>query len=128
MDAATSFPFPVPQILTRHRQPVAAIIDARTLSDLPGDVDRVDLQAVLEEGGSVTLTFDPGQSGARDDNGDVTDEPTDPAFVASARSRDGTEIGSGAGSTLAEAMIRVYRRPPPPGPGGSGTHSDEPPF
>jgi hypothetical protein len=29
----------------------------------------------------------------------VTDEPIDPALVASARSRDGTEIGYGAGST-----------------------------
>ncbi len=110
MDAATSFLSPVLQVLARHRQPAAAIIDARMLSDLPGDADRIDLQALLEEGGSLTLTYDPGQSGACDDRGDVTDEPVDPAFVATALGWDGAVIGSGSGITIAEALLRIYRR------------------
>lgn len=130
MDAATSFP-PVPQILARHRQPVAAVIDARMISDLPGDgeAERIDVQRLLEEGGSVTLTFDPGENGRCDEGGYVVTEPRDPAFEATARSWDGTTIGSGAGGTIAEAMIRVYRCPAPvPGPAGTGPYSDEPPF
>jgi len=127
VDAATSFLSPVLQVLARHRQPAAAIIDARMLSDLPGDADRIDLQALLEEGGSLTLTYDPGQSGACDDRGDVTDEPVDPAFVATALGWDGAVIGSGSGITIAEALLRIYRRPPFPDPGVSGVYSDEPP-
>ena len=129
IDAATSFRLsPAPQVLARHRQPVAAVVDARSLSDLPGEADRVDLQALLEEGGSITLTYDPGQSGRCDEQGDVTDEPVDrPAFVATAPS-PGTVPGQapGSGDTIAEAMLRVYRRPPDPGDGGA--YSDEPPF
>ena len=94
VDATTSFLSPMPQVLARHRQPVAAVIDARTLSDLPGEVDRMDLQALLEEGGSITLTYDPGQSGRCDELGDVIDEPIDPAFVATALGWDGAVIGS----------------------------------
>jgi hypothetical protein len=129
VDAATSFLSPVPQILARHRQPVAAVIDARTLSDLPGEMDRINLQALLEEGGSITLTYEPGQSGRCDEQGDVTDEPIDPAFVATALGWDGTVIGSGSGTNLAEAMIRVYRRRAPfPDLGDTGVYNDEPPF
>lgn len=124
VDAATSFP-PVPQVLARHRQPAAAVVDARTLSGLPGETDRVDLQALLEEGGSITLTYDPGQSGRCNEQGDVTDEPIDPAFVATALAWDGAEIGSGSGNSIAEAMIRVYRRPAPfPDLGDSSPCSD----
>jgi hypothetical protein len=130
IDAATSFRLsPVPQVLARHRQPVAAVVDARSLSDLPGEAGRVDLQALLEEGGSITLTYEPGQSGRCDEQGDVIDEPIDPAFVATALAWDGAEVGSGAGDTIAEAMLRVYRRPPRfLDPGDGGAYSDEPPF
>jgi hypothetical protein len=128
VDGATSFLSPVPQVLARHRQPVAAIIDARTLSDLPGEADRIDLQAFLEEGGSITLTYDPGQSGRCDEMGDVIDEPVDPAFVAAALRRDGAVIGSGSGTSIAEALLRVYRRAPFPELGDTDVYSDEPPF
>jgi hypothetical protein len=114
VDAATSFLSPVPQILVRHRQPAAAVIDARTLSDQPGEADRVDLQALLEEGGSITLAYDPGQSGRCDELGDVIDEPIDPAFMATALGRGGALIGSGSGTSIAEAMLRVYRQAPFP--------------
>ena len=106
-----------------------AVIDARTLSGLPGEADRIDLQSLLEEGGSVTLTYDPGQSGRCDEQGDMVDEPIDPAFVATALGWGGAVIGSGSGTTIAEAMLRVYRRQAPlPDLGDSGTYSDEPPF
>jgi prevent-host-death family protein len=130
VDAATSFP-PVPQILARHRQPVAAVIDARMISDLPGDgeAERIDLQQVLEQGGSITLTFDPGETGRCDEEGFVTDEPRAPAFEATARTWDGITIGSGSGGTVAEAMIRVYRyTAPDPSWDRAGPCRDEPPF
>jgi hypothetical protein len=129
VDAATSFLSPVPQILARHRYPVAAVIDARTLSDLPGEVDRIDLQALLEEGGSITLTYDPGQSGRCDELAGVIDEPIDRAFVATALGWDGAVIGSGSGTTIAEAILRAYRRRAPfPDLGDTGVYSGEPPF
>ena len=126
--AATRFPSPVPQILARHRQPTAAVIAARALDGLPGDAERIDLHAFLEEGGTVTLAYDPGQSGACDEGGIVTTDPAQPAFLATALGWDGTVVGSGSGPTVAEAMLRVYRQPPFPDPGDSGTRSDEAPF
>jgi hypothetical protein len=90
-------------------------------------VNRIDLQALLEEGGTVTLEYDPGQSGRCDDQGDVIDEPIDPAFVVSALGWDGAIVGSGSGRTLAEALLRVYRRRPGPGWDDNGPYSDDPP-
>jgi len=59
----------------------------------------------------------------------VIDEPIDPEFVATALGRDGAVIGSGSGTTIAETMIRVYRRRAPfPDLGDTGVYSDEPPF
>jgi hypothetical protein len=76
-----------------------------------------------------TLTYDPDQSGRCDELDDVIDEPADPAFVATALGWDGAVIGSGSGTTIAEAMLRVYRRRVPfPDLGDTGVYSGEPPF
>ncbi|MGO8896658.1 MAG: hypothetical protein ACLP8X_18070 [Streptosporangiaceae bacterium] len=130
VDAATRFPSPVPQILVRHRQPGAAVIDARALDGLPGNAERIDLQALLEEDGTVTLQYDPGQSGACDKDGTVTTEPRNPR-VRGDRSRLGRRqhrLRIRSGPTIAEALLRIYRRSPLPDPRESGTCSDDPPF
>src|SRR5512135_84653 len=41
---------------------------------------------------------------------------------------DGAVVGSGSGPTLAEALLRVYRWAPFPGPADGGAYSDEFPF
>ncbi len=63
---------------------------ARTFlaNGLPGNAERIDLQALLEEDGTVTLQYAPGQSGACDEDGTVTTEPRNPR-VRGDRSRLG---------------------------------------
>jgi hypothetical protein len=48
--------------------------------------------------------------------------------VATALGWDGAVVGSGSGPTLAEALLRVYRWAPFPGPADGGAYSDEFPF
>jgi hypothetical protein len=131
IDAATAFLSPVPQILARHRQPVAAVIDARTLTGQDAEAERIDLPKFLEAGGTITLRYEPGQDGRCNELGDVITEPFDPAFVATACGWDGTVTGSGAGDTIAEAMLRVVRREDPfalAADTSTSTDCGEPPF
>ena len=46
-----------------------------------------------------------------------------PGWITTALGWDGTLIGSGIGPTLAEAMLRVHRKPPFPEPTGSAIRS-----
>ena len=132
VQAATDYRDPVPQILARHREPAVAVIAAAILEGMPGGGERVDVQAVLEEGGKVTLEYDPGESGTMDARGDVLDPPMPGGFMATAVDWQGTEIGFGGGDTLAEALLHVRRRPEPgladPWAADSDGYSDEPPF
>jgi hypothetical protein len=57
---------------------VSPDLNGRTLDGLPGNAERIDLQALLEEDGTVTLQYAPGQSGACDEDGTVTTEPRNP--------------------------------------------------
>lgn len=101
-----------PQILARHRRPVAALIAAIVLADRPNAVDRLTrltIEELLEEGGTVELSHYPGGSGAVDEDGDVIYPPEDPAFVATAKDHAGTVIGDGVGDTVAEALLRLHR-------------------
>jgi hypothetical protein len=138
VQAATDYRDPVPQILARHRQPVAAVIAASILEDMPADGERIDPQTLLEEGGKVTLEYDPGESGTMDSRGDVLDPPIPGGFAAIAVDWQGTEIGYGGGDSLAEALLHLRRSPARAGHAGhgpadpwaetSGPYSDEPPF
>jgi hypothetical protein len=128
VNAATDYLEPIPQILARHRQQVAAVIAARALEDRPADAERIDIQALLEQGGRVTLEYDPGQSGYCDEQGDVIDPPVAGGFAATALDWQDAVIGYGSGDTIAEALLRVRRRPPFPEPEDSSTYTDEPPF
>lgn len=130
VQAATDYRDPVPQILARHHQPVAAIVAASILEEMPADTERIDVQAFLEEeGGKVTLEYWPGQDGHVSQEGDV-DPPEPGGFAVTAFSWQGDEVGHGSGGTLAEALLRVHRTPArnPPGVGSGGAYTDEPPF
>jgi hypothetical protein len=136
VQAAIDWRDPVPQILARHRQPVAAVIAAKVLEYAPVGGERVDVQALLLDGGKVTLEYDPGESGTMSEDGDVLDPPVPGGFAVTAVDWQGAEVGWGGGDTLAEALLHVRRRPPrPAGQDGadpwaetSGPYSDEPPF
>jgi len=67
---------------------VSPDLNGRALDGLPGNAERIDLQALLEEDGTVTLQYAPGQSGACDEDGTVTTEPRNPR-VRGDRSRLG---------------------------------------
>ncbi|MFF9483017.1 hypothetical protein [Streptomyces sp. NPDC014733] len=119
--AATRFPDGAPQILTRHRRPVVALVAALTLVDLPPDGERIEIDAFLREGGTITLAFDPGQDGATDEEGDLVQEPIPERYIVRAKEADGGEIGEGEGDSVAEALLRLWRPP-------AHLYSDEPPF
>jgi hypothetical protein len=125
--AATDYLGPVPQILARHRQPVAAVVAARVLEGMPADGERIDVQSLLEEGGKVTLEYDPGESGSVDEHGDVIYPPVQGGFVATATDWQDAVIGYGGGGTIAEALLHVHRKSPDPWSTDSDTYS-EPPF
>jgi hypothetical protein len=128
VQAATDYLGPVPQILTRHHQPVAAVIAASIVEGMPAEGERIDVQALLEQGGKVTLEYDPGESGSVDHSGDVIDHPVPGGFTATATDWQGAVIGYGFGDTIAEALLHVHRRGPDQWAAGGGTYSDEPPF
>ncbi|MEW1548303.1 hypothetical protein [Streptomyces tsukubensis] len=119
--AADQFADGQPQILTRHRRPVAAVVAAITLVDLPPDGERIDIDTLLREGGSITLGYHHGHPGSMTPDGDVYDEPVDPAYFAVAKTPDGQAIGQGAGDSIADALLRLWRPP-------VHLYSDEPPF
>lgn len=137
VQAATDYRDPAPQILARHRQPVAAVIAASILKGVPGDGERIDITSLLEQGGKVTLEYDPGEPGSVDDHGDVLYPPVPGGFVVTVLDWHGAEIGSGGGDTLAEALLHVHRKQAPnpsvantgdPWAASSDAYSDEPPF
>lgn len=119
--AATRFPDGAPQILTRHRRPVVALVAALTLVDLPPDGERIDVDAHLHSGGTITLEYDYGHPGSVDEGGEVDQEPIPGRYIARAKEADGGEIGEGEGDSVAEALLRLWRPP-------AHLHSDEPPF
>ncbi|UQI49844.1 hypothetical protein M1P56_35740 (plasmid) [Streptomyces sp. HU2014] len=131
---ATRFPDGQPQILTRHRRPAAAVVAALTLVDLPPDGERIEVDAFLRQGGTITLHFDAGQDGATDEDGDVIQEPIPAGYVAIAKEPDGHEVGRGGGDSVAEALLRLWRPPAhlystePPLPDGWGTRADTDPW
>ncbi|MFD8335614.1 hypothetical protein ACFV42_23585 [Streptomyces solisilvae] len=119
--AATHFPDGAPQILTRHRRPVVALVAALTLVDLPPDGERIDVDAFLREGGTITLEYDYGHPGSTTPDGDLDQEPIPERYIAFAKEADGSEIGEGEGDSVAEALLRLWRPP-------AQLYSNEPPF
>jgi antitoxin (DNA-binding transcriptional repressor) of toxin-antitoxin stability system len=99
-----------PQLLHRHYTAVAAVMTAdRVISVPPGE--RLDVDELLRSGATITLTYDPGFEGSMTEDGDLAQEP-EPAFVmASALDPAGGEIGLGTGTTAAQALALLHRRP-----------------
>ncbi|MRH93356.1 hypothetical protein GFY24_39090 [Nocardia sp. SYP-A9097] len=95
------------------RRPDRAKVDGEAFAD-----------TVLLSGGTITLGYDPGESGACDEDGIVIHDPVPGGFYAIARDAAGSEIGSGGGMSAAEALGRLRHIAPFTGdPSG-----DEPPF
>ena len=122
-----------PQILARHRRPVAALIAAIVLADRPNAVDRLtrlSIEELLEAGGTVELSHYPGFGGSMDEYGDVIHPPEDPAFIATAKDHAGAVLGEGSGDTVAEALLRLHRNGTPDYavPESWYRYSDEPPL
>lgn len=92
--AATDYLDPVPQVLARHRQPVAAVVAASVLERVPADGERIDVQSLPQQGGKVTLEYDAGESGYADEHGDVLYPPVPggawPRHPTGRESRSGT--------------------------------------
>ncbi|MFF4534277.1 hypothetical protein ACFY1P_34020 [Streptomyces sp. NPDC001407] len=97
------------------------MVAAITLVDRPRAGERIDIEGLLREGGTVVLGFDPGQAGAVDKEGDLLQEPYEPCYTAVAKAADGTAIGWGGGESVADALLRLCRPP-------AHLYSDEPPF
>ncbi|MFF2619700.1 type II toxin-antitoxin system Phd/YefM family antitoxin [Kitasatospora sp. NPDC058046] len=112
--AATDFPGAAPQVLTRHRRPVAALVAAIDSVDQPDGGERIDVESFLQGGGTVQISSDPGRSGAVNEDGSVTQDPVEECFIVTAHDHTGTKIGYGAGHSVAEAMLRLHRPPPTP--------------
>ncbi|WP_433635518.1 hypothetical protein [Nocardia sp. CA-120079] len=64
-------------------------------------------QWLREDGGTVVLRFAPGPPEAVNTDSGVTGVPVGPGYLATAHSRDGDEIGWGAGDTVDVAMRRL---------------------
>ncbi|GAB2717630.1 hypothetical protein [Kitasatospora kifunensis] len=115
----------VPQILTRHRRPVAALVPALALLDRPRAADRLDVEELLRSGGTITLSYDDGAPRGVQPDGTPMHDPQPPAFTALAAGPDGAAVGAGEGRSVGEALLRVHRF------GTRSTlqqYSDEPPF
>lgn len=108
---------------------LAATIGALTLVDLPPDGERIEVDTLLRQGGTITLHFNPGHDGATDEDGDMVQEPIPAGYIAIAR-EDGREVGHGEGDSVAEALLRLWRTPArlysaePPFPEGWGPQAD----
>jgi len=124
VSAAADFLRPVPQVLARHRHPAAALIAAVVLDGRPDAGERLDVETLLTGGGTVILAYEPGISGATNQAGDVTQEPWPALFTATACDHTDTQIGSGSGDSIAEALLRLHRTPA----ADPATYPSEPPF
>jgi hypothetical protein len=108
-------------LLAPHRGTVA--------DDAPEWGKLVDVAELLEAGGTVVLGYYPGESGATNEDGDVTSDPVEGGFTAEAYDVDDREFGSGGGESPAAALADV-RGPWRQGVSGitSGAYVNEPPF
>jgi hypothetical protein len=99
----------------------ANAVAALPLADLPPDGERIDIDAFLREGGTITLEYDDGHPGSTYEDGEVDQEPIPERYIAHAKEPDGREIGQGEGDSVAEALLRLWRPP-------AHMYSDVPPF
>ncbi|MEU4090179.1 hypothetical protein [Streptomyces aureus] len=123
VDDAAWWPMGRTQLLSRRHTLVAALVPAAPLADRDGE--RIDIEELLRDGGTVTLGFYAGAHAIIDSEGEVIEPPEDEGFIVTATTHDGTDLGVGNGPTIAEALIRLARRPRT---WAVGAYSTEPPF
>jgi len=88
----------------------------------------VDLAQLLEAGGSVTLSFDPGESGSMTPDGDVANEPIAESFTADAFDAEHRRVGVGGSTESPEAALADLKGPYKHEDVPPGYFSEEPPF
>lgn len=84
------------------------------LADLPPDCERIDIDALLREGGT-------GHPGSTYENGEVDQELIPERYIAHAKEPDSREIGPGEGASVGGGLLRLWRPP-------AHMYSDVPPF
>ncbi|WP_329431086.1 hypothetical protein OG339_48850 (plasmid) [Streptosporangium sp. NBC_01495] len=111
-------------VLTRHRTPVAALLEARLLVDRPAPEHRLAVDALLQAGHRIILEFEAGEGACVDSDGEMISPEIPPHYFATARDREDNEVASGTGSSVAEALLCLSAPPPP----YDGPFCDEAPF
>lgn len=83
------------QVLTRHRKPVAAIVDATVLLHRPTPADRLPVETLLAAGRRIILEYDPDGEDAGED------------YWATAVAVTGATVAVGVGPSVGEALLRL---------------------
>lgn len=97
--------------------------------DVDGRADRLDAEALLEDGCTLRVVFDPGSGGVVDEDGDVIDPPGPPGIRVSVIGPDGAElVAEGAADTLLDALLNLHRPGDPLVIPPGIEFADEPPF
>jgi prevent-host-death family protein len=99
------------QVITRHRRPIAAVLDATVLVDRPAPAARIAAEALLQAGRRIELRFDEGNPGRMGYDGDVVEEPEEQYYLATALDHDERVVAVGTGPTLGEALLRLSAPP-----------------
>ncbi|MFG2785783.1 hypothetical protein ACGFY7_49205 [Streptomyces prunicolor] len=86
-------------------------VAALALADLPPDGERIDIDAFLREGGTITVEYDDGHPGSTYEDGEANQEPIPERYIARAKESDGRESGQGEGASVLEALLRMWRPP-----------------
>ena len=98
----------VPQLLRRHHTMVAAVMTADRVVHVPPG-ERLDVDALLRDGASITLTYKSGADADVIEDGDGA-SPSEPAAIqAVAIDASGAHLAAGAGITTVEALARLRR-------------------
>lgn len=97
-----------PQVFTRYHCPVAGLIPASKLLNVP-EPDAPDPTWLLQNGFEIVLGFYPGDSADVGDDGEVYSPPIDEQFTAVVRDASGIEVAHGSGETWQEALRGLAR-------------------
>ncbi|MEV0217713.1 type II toxin-antitoxin system Phd/YefM family antitoxin [Micromonospora sp. ALFpr18c] len=95
------------QVITRHRRPIAAVLDATVLVDRPAPAARIAAEALLQAGRRIVLQFDEGNPGRMGHDGDVVEEPEEQCYLATALDHDERTVAVGIGPSMGEALLRL---------------------
>lgn len=95
-------------VLTRHRKPVAAVVDAALLEDRPRFARLTDADELLRDGHTLTVVWADG-GGQTDGDGEVIVEPGPEGFTASVTDHTGRQVAAGFGDSVITAVAGLAR-------------------